>query len=231
MRYSAVAALLVGAVLANPVPQDFDWDAIDNLDPVPTASIPIVDADAAQTTIAYTPTPAASSVYSAVTANPTDTSLKMRAANPDSASTVPDTAEAFLANTDFQNSALSAATPSGYTKAYQNQTGSSEGVYGYMGYAVLNSYDTAQCAANCNSIVGCMSFNIYYERDPSVDPSDSTPNPSSQTVIKCVYWGGPVTAQSPTNVGQWRNRKFTPPATSWLERTHLSNTLLQSSTW
>jgi len=43
-----------------------------------------------------------------------------------------------------------------------------------------------------------------YERDPSVDPTASCTNPASATVIKCVYYGGPVTAASATNVGQWR---------------------------
>ena len=44
-----------------------------------------------------------------------------------------------------------------------------------------------------------------FERDPSVDPTDACDNPPSITVVKCVYYGGPVTANSATNVGQWRN--------------------------
>lgn len=210
MRYSALAALLAGAAIASPVPQDFDWDAIDALDPVPSASVPVVDAAAAQTTITFSATPAASSVISAVLADPTDTSLKMvkRVDNSQCAAAVTpsadDTADAFEANTDYSNAALTAPTPKGYVLAYANQTGSSEGVYGYMGYSVLDSYSTTTCSARCDAIVGCSSFNIYYERDPSVDPTASCSNPSSQTVIKCVYYGGPVTAASTTGVGQWR---------------------------
>jgi len=44
-----------------------------------------------------------------------------------------------------------------------------------------------------------------YERDPIVDPAAGCTNPASETVIKCVYYGGPVTEASTTNVGQWRN--------------------------
>ncbi|KAK5707657.1 hypothetical protein LTR97_000195 [Elasticomyces elasticus] len=202
-----MAALLAGAVIATPVPQGFDFEAIDALDPVPTASIPIVDAEAAQTTIPFSATVAAASVSSAVQANPTDTSLKMaKRDNSDCAiqPTADDTAEVFSANTAFSEAANSAAAPAGYSVAYTNQAGSSEGVYGYMGYSVLDTYDTATCAARCNGIVGCSSVNIYFERDPSVDPTATCTNPASQTVIKCVYYGGPISAQSATNVGQWR---------------------------
>lgn len=75
-----------------------------------------------------------------------------------------------------------------------------------MGYSVLpgGSYDTQECAKRCNSVKGCSSFNLYYERAPSVDPNDSCKNPASETVLKCVYYGGPVSERSATNDGQWR---------------------------
>jgi hypothetical protein len=39
----------------------------------------------------------------------------------------------------------------------------------------------------------------------SVDPNDaSCSNPASVTVIKCVYWGGPVSQDSAVNKGQMR---------------------------
>jgi len=166
MRYSAVAALLAGAAIANPVPQQLDWAAIDDLDPVPTATIPVVNAAAAQTTITFSATLAASSVSSAVLADPTDTSLKMvkRVDNSQCAAavvpTTDDTADNFEANSAFSDAASNAATPAGYSLAYSNQAGSSEGVYGYMGYSVLDSYDTATCSQRCDAIAGCQSFNI-----------------------------------------------------------------------
>ncbi|RMZ16858.1 hypothetical protein D0860_00786 [Hortaea werneckii] len=209
MRSHAVLALLAGAAIANPVPQDIDWDAVDSLEPVPEPSIPVVNAAAAQTTVAFSAAPAASSVAAAVSANPTDTSLKMakRAVNNEGCAVQPaedDTAEAFLDNEEYDDAANSATVPSGYYQAYADKQGSSEGVYGYMGYSVLDTYDVTQCSERCNAIQGCMSFNIYFERDPSVDPTATCTNPPSEEVIKCVYWGGPVTEASATNVGQYR---------------------------
>jgi hypothetical protein len=226
MRSFAAAVLLAGAAIASPVPQDLDWDAIDALDPVPTADIPIVDAAAAQTTITFSATQAASSVSAAVIADPTDVTPKMIKRVDDSGCTVQptadDTSDNFSSNSAFSTAASNAPTPSGWTLAYSNQAGSSEGVYGYQGYSVLETYDTTLCAARCDAIVGCSSFNICkhlnapvvpawrltsssdYERDPSVDPSATCTNPPSTTVIKCVYYGGPVTAASATNVGQYR---------------------------
>ncbi|KAI6909135.1 hypothetical protein KC318_g4057 [Hortaea werneckii] len=209
MRSHAVLALLAGAAIANPVPQDIDWEAVDSLEPVPEPSIPVVNAVAAQTTVPFSAAPAASSVAAAVSANPTDTSLKMakRAVNNDGCAVQPaedDTAEAFLDNEEYDDAANSATIPAGYYQAYADKQGSSEGVYGYMGYSVLDTYDVAQCSERCNAIQGCMSINIYFERDPSVDPTATCTNPPSEEVIKCVYWGGPVTEASATNVGQYR---------------------------
>lgn len=165
MRSHAVLALLAGAAIANPVPQDIDWDAVDSLEPVPEPSIPVVNAVAAQTTVAFSAAPAASSVAAAVSANPTDTSLKMakRAVNNEGCAVQPaedDTAEAFLDNEEYDDAANSATVPSGYYQAYADKQGSSEGVYGYMGYSVLDTYDVTQCSERCNAIQGCMSFNI-----------------------------------------------------------------------
>lgn len=36
-----------------------------------------------------------------------------------------------------------------------------------MGYQLLKTYDTQSCSQKCDKINGCLSFNIYYERDPS----------------------------------------------------------------
>ena len=164
MRSYALVALLAGAVIATPVPQAIDWDAVDELDPVPQPTIPIVNAAAAQTTITFSASAAASSVASAVMASPTDTSLKMVKRVDDSSCAVQpgsdDTAENFLSNTEFSNDAKNAPVPDGYSLVYSNQVGSSQGVYGYMGYSVLATYDTASCASQCNAIVGCSAINI-----------------------------------------------------------------------
>lgn len=206
MRSFALIALLAGAAIANPVPQDLDWDAIEALDPVPTADIPVVDAEAAATTVSYVSATAAASVSSAVAASPTDATLKVRQATSDNTASSTDTAENWLANPQWASDANGATTPSGYSLVYQNAAGSSERVYGYMGYSTLDSYNVNTCASRCTAVSGCLSFNIYYERDPAVDATDDYPLPASTTVIKCVYWGGAITASSPTNVGQYRKQ-------------------------
>ena len=100
----------------------------------------------------------------------------------------PDSPSAFLANTDIAAAATNAPTPSGYTQTFQNLQGSNNAL-GYLGYMTMNTYDTAKCAAKCNTINGCMSVNVYFERDPSVDPGSGASgcaNPPSYTMIKCV---------------------------------------------
>ena len=75
-----------------------------------------------------------------------------------------------------------------------------------MGYTTLKTYDSNACAAKCNKINGCMAFNIYFERDPVVEPAAGCDNPASTTMIKCVFWGGPVTTSNANNPGQWREK-------------------------
>lgn len=208
MRSFALAALVARCALANPVPQEgFDWDAIDALDPIPTPVIPVVDAASAQTTLPYTATAAAAEVSASVLADPTNTSLKQRSTvNNTQCSVQPssdDTAENFLSNTAFSSAANDAQTPAGYSLVYIDQPASSQGVYGYMGYSILNSYDVKECSKRCDALQGCQSINVYFERDPTVDQEGCT-DPPSTTVIKCVYYGGPVTPASATNDGQWR---------------------------
>lgn len=207
MRSFGVAALIAGCALANPVPQGFDFDAIDALKPIPTPVIPVENAGSAQTTLTYAPTAAAAQVSALVLANPGDSVLKQRSSVNDTQCAVQpspdDTAENFLSNPEFSSAATSAQAPTGYDTAYINLNASSQGIYGYMGYSVLDAYDVSTCSARCDAILGCQSINIYFERDPTVDQAGCS-DPPSETVIKCVYYGGPVTAASATNDGQWR---------------------------
>ncbi|KAI8631642.1 hypothetical protein F5Y19DRAFT_401245 [Xylariaceae sp. FL1651] len=117
---------------------------------------------------------------------------------------VVDTPEGFSALPDFAAAANSAAVPDGYYQTFQNLNGSNN-AYGYNGYSTLKSYDTAECARRCNNIKTCSGFNLYFERDPTLDPAAACPNPASTTNIKCVYWGGYISAANANNFGQWRN--------------------------
>ncbi|KAF2111601.1 hypothetical protein BDV96DRAFT_499317 [Lophiotrema nucula] len=115
----------------------------------------------------------------------------------------PDTPEAFLAYDFFEKTALSAAAPSGYFQSFQNLQASNK-EDGYMDYSSLSSYDVSACAARCDAKDGCSSFNIYFERDPTLRPAASCANPASTTNIKCVLWGSLISAQNAVNTGQWR---------------------------
>jgi len=71
----------------------------------------------------------------------------------------------------------------------------------------LTSYDVASCAAFCDNTTTCTSFNIYVERDPSLNPSTEfcCPNPASVTNYKCTLWGSIIDNTTATNAGGWRD--------------------------
>ena len=77
---------------------------------------------------------------------------------------------------------------------------------GYLGYYSLSSYNVQACAAYCNSVATCLSFNIFYERDPTLNPADACPNPAAGTAIKCSLWGVPASKASASNIGQYRDQ-------------------------
>ena len=119
----------------------------------------------------------------------------------------PDTPDAFYAMPTFHAMASAAPTciPSTSWSANsvyeRNFTDLNAAVTtsNYLGYYTLESYNASACAAHCDSVSSCTAFNIYIERDPSVNPSknDSTaptvwgywcPNPASTTNYKCSLW-------------------------------------------
>lgn len=71
----------------------------------------------------------------------------------------PDTPVGFKANNYYGLVANAAATPSGWSQVFQNLNASNS-AYGYLGYTVLPSYDTATCASKCEAITGCHAVNI-----------------------------------------------------------------------
>ncbi|KAF2228124.1 hypothetical protein BDZ85DRAFT_315612 [Elsinoe ampelina] len=208
----ALTALIALALAAPaPAPQDIEFDLVYAL-PNPSSS---VDLTATVQVVKYDPTSVIQNAIPQITqdvhAEGPGSTLKKRLAcqkQPAGAKNAPavaDDAGSFKASVDFSNVANGAVTPSGYTQTFKNLNASNN-AYGYMGYSTLDSYDVTTCAGRCTKVNGCMSFNIYFERLPSVEPADSCPNPTSVTAIKCVYWGGPVTAENANNYGQWRNK-------------------------
>lgn len=209
MRSTLFAAALAGIAAANPLPQELDFSVIDNAAPIPSVTIPVVDISA--TTVSVDIAAATSSIAAAVEASAVEEkrAIKKRGSCATQAAgagplTTPDTAPAFLANPVYASIASAAPVPTGYTQSFVNLQGSNN-AYGYMGYTTLKTYDTNKCAAKCTAINGCNAFNLYFERDPSLDPDNTNcPDPASTTNIKCVFWGGPVTTANANNLGQYR---------------------------
>ncbi|KAL9122385.1 MAG: hypothetical protein Q9187_001051, partial [Circinaria calcarea] len=117
----------------------------------------------------------------------------------------PDTPEAFLSNPVLAAMASNAPTPDGYSNVFTNLDGSLSAPK-YMGLTTLTSFDTLECASLCDQASGCVAFNMYIERDPSVDTNAvSCPDPPSVTNYKCTLWGVPVVPEEANNKGQYRN--------------------------
>ena len=222
--------IAVAALAAVAQAQEFDWDAITQLTPVPDVDIPVVYATApatteTATTIAYSSSASAAAISAALAANPDDSfpldsALAKRAASPTSCQAQPtgvamgpqatdDTVSAFQSYAAFASAANSAAVPtavpSGYVNTFSNLAASNN-AYGYMGYTLLTSYNQQQCADKCTKINGCQAFNIYFERDPLQNPDSDDCSLASTTQIKCVFWSGPVTSDNANNAGQWRGK-------------------------
>ena len=86
-----------------------------------------------------------------------------------------------------------------------NKSGSSQQI-GYLTYKAYDTYDVQGCADACNSEQYCRGFNIFFERDPSLEPGPNCPDPASTTNIKCSLYGYPVAGKAATNEGQWREQ-------------------------
>jgi hypothetical protein len=100
----------------------------------------------------------------------------------------PDTVENFLKLSDFETAAKGAITPTGYQNTFTNAKAANN-ANGYLGYTTLATYDVDTCSKKCTGIVGCQAFNIYFERDPKVEPGsgDFCSNPPSTTTIKVNF--------------------------------------------
>lgn len=79
----------------------------------------------------------------------------------------PDSPTGFVNDPYYAQTANDAYVPSGYTAMFTNLNASNS-ANKYMGYTLLPSYDVQSCASKCSAIAGCGSFNIYFERDPTV---------------------------------------------------------------
>lgn len=115
----------------------------------------------------------------------------------------PNTDAGFEAYPPFATFANFAPTPAGYSRVFTNLNASVQSPQ-YQGLFYLTSYNTTECAALCNTATGCQSFNVFFERDPVIDPAPQCSNPPAQTDIKCTLFGGKISAANATNYGQYR---------------------------
>merc|ERR1712050_277578 len=85
----------------------------------------------------------------------------------------------------------------------------------YLGSYTFKTYDVEECASKCDCTELCSSFNIFAERDPSLNPTKNNsdaftvwgyycPNPPSMTSFKCTLWGSDIDAEDAGNKGGYR---------------------------
>jgi len=217
--YAFLFAAIVGLAAASPRPQDVDFGSVADSLPSPTLLGPAISA--ISDAVSYASTAVLSSIFSAASAEATNNSDDSYRRKRDTATTTcqaqpsgygpvtsPDTVSAFLNNRAIFSSASAAASaaPAAYSNAFTNLQGSTQQT-GYLGLHTLQSYDVAKCASYCDSSAYCEAFNIYFERDPTVNPNDpGCSNPQSLTNIKCTLYGYPLSANTATNTGQYRNK-------------------------
>lgn len=116
---------------------------------------------------------------------------------------MPDTVEAFEAYQPFHDEAKNAITPAGYVSTFKDLDAFVNGNT-YLGLFTLMTYDVQSCAQHCNDAALCTGFNIFVERDPSLNPSANCTLPASITNYKCTLWGSSVDEATATNNGQYR---------------------------
>ncbi|MCJ1292171.1 hypothetical protein MMC34_003721 [Xylographa carneopallida] len=98
-----------------------------------------------------------------------------------------------------------AGTPSEYSSVFTNLQASVTAPQ-YLGVFTLTSYDTYGCASQCNDAPSCVAFNVYAERDPSLNANAfNCSNPASTTNYQCTLWGATISASQATNTGQYRD--------------------------
>jgi hypothetical protein len=121
----------------------------------------------------------------------------------------PDTVEAFQNYAPFHQLAKSAVTPKSYVNTFKDLNASVT-ANSYLGLHTFSSYNIQGCSEWCDNTTLCTGFNVYIERDPSLNPTvngplgENCPDPSSITNFKCTLWGSGVSKEAATNFGDYR---------------------------
>jgi hypothetical protein len=111
-----------------------------------------------------------------------------------------DSASSFRNYPEFSVYAASAPVPENYTKVYADKLATNTGGK-YMGYQMLKTYSTRDCANTCDQQPGCRAFNIFFERTPAVNIGRNCTDSPSSTTIKCALWDWRLSPADATNSG------------------------------
>ncbi|TKX21685.1 hypothetical protein C1H76_6181 [Elsinoe australis] len=111
---------------------------------------------------------------------------------------------AFLKDDKLASDASAVATIPGFTSIYSGLLGIAQKPLYYMFYTDMSSYNATACGEICTNTQGCRSFNMYYERSPTLAPASGCPNPSAYTAIRCAFYSTFLKSTDVVNSGQWR---------------------------
>ena len=65
------------------------------------------------------------------------------------------------------------------------------------------AYEPFDCAARCDNMPGCVGFNIFFERLPTLEPNlDFCDNPRATVRTGCTYWDGVIDITMASDVGR-----------------------------
>ncbi|KAI9714683.1 MAG: hypothetical protein M1812_006348 [Candelaria pacifica] len=209
MRTTLIVSTFAALAAAAPQPQQMDFAAVDEATPATLQGPP----PTAASQVAYNSASASAAAAADISSDPlTKRALGVNdpcGPQPDGYGPKPstDTVAAFLAYQPFADTANAAAAnaPQGYTTTFQNLQGSVS-ANTYLGLTTIKTYDPLQCQELCDAADLCTAFNIFFERDPTINPADACPNPPSFTNVKCTLWGSPITTETANNMGQYRNQ-------------------------
>jgi len=112
-----------------------------------------------------------------------------------------DSAYSFTTSEAAFNISNEAPTPIDYKLVFKSKMTSIK-TSAYLGDRTLSIYDPFLCANECDNIRGCVGFNLFFERDPVLQPGPYCENPSAGINIKCTLWGNMLDASMAVYSGE-----------------------------
>ncbi|KAH6668722.1 hypothetical protein B0J14DRAFT_674191 [Halenospora varia] len=125
------------------------------------------------------------------------------------AQVTPDTVAAFYAYAPFHQEAQAAKAPSGYASTFVDLTPSISANI-YLSLTTLQTYDVSGCSTLCNNKDLFTGFNIFVERDPSLNSSDNCPQSQTTNARSGAPASTPLPLPTTNKTGKTNN---TTPAT------------------